>query len=106
VLNPPPDKEKEGEHSMEHELKFSEADKDPGEERREMIMRQSAKIYIAVALAAAGLFFLAAYAAGSYTPTAKLGGMVWVGLLSLIIAMPLVTDRVKKRMEGKGVQER
>ena len=44
------------------------------------------------------LFLLAATLFGEYPVVAKIGGMVWVGLLSLIVSMPIVTSRVKKRL--------
>ncbi len=63
----------------------------------ERIARQSALIYLPIALGAALLFFLAAGWSGSYALVIRLGGAAWVGLLTLIIAMPLVTSRVKKQ---------
>ena len=39
---------------------------------------------------------------GDYPAVARLGGAVWVGLLSLIVSMPVVTDRVKRRVSGRG----
>ncbi|MCC7207708.1 MAG: hypothetical protein IT323_10390 [Anaerolineae bacterium] len=60
------------------------------------IARKSAQIYLPIALGAALVFFLLASAVGEYTATARIGGAVWIAVLSLIIAMPLVTSRVKK----------
>lgn len=60
------------------------------------IARRSALIYVPIATGVALLFFLAASISGDYPPVARFGGMVWVGLLSLIVSMPIVTDRVKK----------
>ena len=60
------------------------------------IARRSAMIYIPIAAGAALLFFLAATLTGDYPAVARFGGMVWVGLLSLIVSMPIVTARVKK----------
>lgn len=59
------------------------------------IARRSALIYVPVATGTALLFLLATLT-GDYPPLARFGGMVWVGLLSLIISMPIVTSRVKK----------
>jgi len=59
------------------------------------VARRSALIYLPISLGAALLFFLAANIVGSYPPVAKIGGVVWVGLLSLIVSMPIVTSRVK-----------
>ena len=65
------------------------------------VARLSALIYLPVSLGAALLFFLAANLLGGYLPVAKIGGMVWVGLLSLIVSMPIVTSRVKHQAKGK-----
>ena len=65
------------------------------EQIEKQVARRSAAIYLPFALGIAGLFLLAA-SLGNYPPVAKLGGTVWVGLLSLIVSMPLVTSRVKK----------
>ena len=61
------------------------------------VARRSALIYLPISLGAALLFFLAANLLGGYLPVAKIGGMVWVGLLSLIVSMPIVISRAKKR---------
>ena len=63
------------------------------------IARRSAFIYIPISLGLATLFFLAASLVGGYPSVARVGGMVWVGLLSLIVSMPLVTSRVKKQIK-------
>jgi hypothetical protein len=65
------------------------------------VARRSALIYLPIALGAALLFFLAA-SLGDYPAVARLGGTVWVGLLSLIVSMPVVTDRVKRRVSSRG----
>lgn len=62
--------------------------------------RKSALIYLPISLGAALLFLLAASLTGDYPAVAKFGGMVWVGLLSLIVSMPLVTARVKRYLRG------
>jgi len=62
------------------------------------VARRSALIYLPISFGAALLFLLAASLAGDYPPVAKIGGMVWVGLLSLIVSMPVVTSRVKKQL--------
>ena len=64
------------------------------------VARRSALIYLPISLGAAFLFFLAASLLGNYPPVAKIGGMVWVGLLSLIVSMPMVTARVKRQKWG------
>ena len=60
------------------------------------IARKSALIYLPISIGVALLFSLAASVLGNYPPVAKIGGAVWVGLLSLIVSMPIVTSRVKK----------
>ncbi len=65
------------------------------------IARRSASIYVPIALSTGVLFALAANLVGGYPLVAKLGGAVWVGLLSLIVSMPLVTARVKKHWQGR-----
>ena len=57
----------------------------------------SAVIYIGIASLAAGLFWLAALG-GTYTAMDKIGGSVWVFILSIIILMPVVITFVKKRI--------
>ena len=65
------------------------------------VARKSAVIYLPIAIGAALLFLLAASLAGSYPTVAKVGGTVWVGLLSLIVSMPIVTSNVKRQFKGK-----
>ena len=60
------------------------------------VARRSAWIYLPIAIGAAGLFWAAARLVGGYPLVAQVGGAIWVGLLSLIVAMPLVTARVKR----------
>jgi hypothetical protein len=88
---------------MEHTIELSNrgVQKLQDEQTRVRIMRLSAAIYLSIAFSAAILFFLIAYLVGGYPTVAKFGGMLWVGLLSLIISMPIVTARVKKRLGGK-----
>jgi hypothetical protein len=65
------------------------------------IGRRSARIYLPISFGAAALFFLAAGWAGETALAPRLGGAFWIGLLTLIVSMPLVTARVKKaRREG------
>jgi hypothetical protein len=62
-----------------------------------MIARRSALIYLPIAIGAALLFLLAATLTGDFPLVARIGGTIWVGILSLIVAMPLVIGRVKQR---------
>jgi hypothetical protein len=64
------------------------------------IARQSALIYLLISLGIALTFWAAASFLGGYSPVARIGGSVWVGLLSLIVSMPLVTARVKRKVKG------
>ena len=64
------------------------------------VARRSALIYLPIAVGAALLFLLAASLVGDYPLVARIGGAIWVGILSLIIAMPLVTARVKQQARG------
>jgi hypothetical protein len=60
------------------------------------VARKSALIYLPISLGAALLFLVAASTFGDYPTVARVGGTFWVGLLSLIVTMPIVTSRVKK----------
>ncbi len=62
---------------------------------------RSALIYLPISLAAAGLFFVITVIA-DYSWVARIGGAVWILLLSLIISMPLVTSRVKRKYGQSG----
>ncbi|RJQ31290.1 MAG: hypothetical protein C4589_01945 [Peptococcaceae bacterium] len=60
--------------------------------------RYSALIYTSISLAIAVIFLLATFTTGFfYPPVARLGGAVWVFILSMIITMPLVIPYVKKK---------
>ena len=63
------------------------------------VTQKSALIYLPVSIGAALLFFLAATLTGDYPIVARLGGTVWVGLLSLIVSMPVVISRVKRQLQ-------
>jgi len=64
------------------------------------IARRSALIYLPIAIGAALLFLLAASVTGDFPLVARIGGAIWVGILSLIVAMPLVITRVKHRLRA------
>ncbi len=70
------------------------------EEVEKGIARKSAMIYLPISIGAALLFLIAASVVGNYPTVARIGGTVWVGLLSLIVSMPIVTSRVKKHQRG------
>lgn len=63
------------------------------------IARRSALIYLPISIGVALVFLLAASMWGSYPPVARIGGTVWVGLLSLIVSMPIITSRVKRHLK-------
>ncbi len=56
----------------------------------------SALIYTPISLAAALIFFVITVV-GDYTWVARIGGSVWVFLLSMIITMPLITSYYKRK---------
>ncbi|HEX9926044.1 MAG TPA: hypothetical protein VGD99_25535 [Anaerolineae bacterium] len=70
------------------------------EQVEQEVARKSALIYLPIALGAALLFWLAT-SLGDYPLVARIGGTVWVWLLSMIVTMPLVTARVKRQVRGK-----
>jgi hypothetical protein len=74
-----------------------------GDAMEQGIARRSAGVYLPISIAAGLLFLIAASVAGEYPTVARIGGAVWVGTLSLIVSMPLVTARVKARARGRGV---
>ncbi|OGO11211.1 MAG: hypothetical protein A2032_05070 [Chloroflexi bacterium RBG_19FT_COMBO_49_13] len=67
------------------------------------VSHQSALIYLTVSVGVALVFLLAASVFGSYPLVAKIGGTVWVGLLSLIVSMPLITSSVKRKFKNQGM---
>jgi hypothetical protein len=66
------------------------------EQVEKQIAEKSALIYIPTSFGAALLFLLLSTLIGDYPLVARLGGTVWVALLSLIVSMPIVISRVKK----------
>ncbi len=69
------------------------------EQVERQVAQKSALIYIPISLGLALLFFLASTFTGNYPMVARLGGTVWVALLSLIVSMPIVISSVKKRQQ-------
>ncbi len=65
------------------------------------VARRSALIYLPISIGAALLFLITASVFGDYPTVARVGGTIWVGLLSLIVSMPIVTSRVKKQWRDK-----
>ena len=64
------------------------------------VAQKSLLIYLPISLGTALLFLLITSLTGNYPIVARIGGTVWVGLLSLIVSMPLVISRVKKQFHG------
>lgn len=60
----------------------------------------SALTYTPISLAAAGIFLLATLP-GDYSWVARIGGAIWVFLLSMIITMPLITSFIKRKLSPK-----
>lgn len=65
------------------------------------VARKSALIYLPISIGSALLFLLATAFNGDYPLMTRIGGMVWIGLLTLIVSMPVVISRVKKKLNGK-----
>ena len=65
------------------------------------VARKSALIYLPISIGSALLFLLATVFSGDYPIMTRVGGMVWIGLLSLIVSMPIVISRVKKQLQEK-----
>jgi hypothetical protein len=64
------------------------------------VAQKSVWIYLPLSLGSALIFLLIASIAGDYPLVARLGGALWVGLLSLIVSMPIVISLVKKQVQS------
>jgi hypothetical protein len=71
------------------------------EEVEQEVARKSALIYVPISIGSALLFLLATTISGDYPIMTRIGGMVWIGLLTLIVSMPVVISRVKKQLYEK-----
>lgn len=69
------------------------------EQIEKAVAQKSVWIYLPLSLGSALLFLLVASITG-YPLVARLGGALWVGLLSLIVSMPIVISRVKKQVQS------
>lgn len=67
------------------------------------VAQKSMLVYLPISLGSALLFFLITTSSGDYPVMARIGGSIWVGLLSLIVAMPIVISRVKKQFQRSGI---
>ena len=70
------------------------------EQIEKTVAQKSVWIYLPLSLGSALLFLLIASSTGNYPLIARLGGTLWVGLLSLIVSMPIVISRVKKQVQS------
>jgi hypothetical protein len=70
------------------------------EQVEKQIAQKSALIYIPLSFGAALLFLLISTFMGDYPLVARVGGTVWVALLSLIVSMPIVISKVKKSSQA------
>lgn len=66
------------------------------EQVEKQVAQKSALIYIPISLGLALLFLLISSFTGDYPMVARVGGTIWVALLSLIVSMPIVISKVKK----------
>lgn len=71
------------------------------EQVEKQVAQKSALIYVPISLGSALLFLLISTLAGKYPLVARIGGMVWVALLTLIVSMPIVISRVKQRWQNR-----
>ena len=63
--------------------------------------RLSLVVYTALSLAITLIFLVITLVNGnSYTAVARIGGMIWVFILSMIVFMPIVIPAVKKKIIG------
>jgi hypothetical protein len=60
------------------------------------IAQKSARMYLPISFGSAVLFLVLSSLSGNYPLVARIGGTLWVGLLSLIVSMPIVISRVKR----------
>lgn len=71
------------------------------EQVEKQVAQKSLLIYLPISIGAALIFLLITSFSGNYPLVARIGGAIWVGLLSLIVSMPIVISRVKKQFHGK-----
>jgi len=71
------------------------------EQVEKQIAQKSALIYIPISLGLALLFLVVSTLTGNYPFVARIGGTVWVALLSLIVSMPVVISRVKRISQNR-----
>ena len=62
--------------------------------------RVSVAIYSGLAALGAGAFLLVTVLTGDYSWVSRIGGAIWIFLLSMIILMPTVTPMVRSRVRN------
>ncbi|KGK89141.1 hypothetical protein DP73_11295 [Desulfosporosinus sp. HMP52] len=63
--------------------------------------RHAFVVYTVLSLTITFIFLVITWVDGNtYTAVARIGGMVWVFILSMIVFMPIVIPMVKKRIMG------
>ena len=71
------------------------------EQVEKAVAQRSVWIYLPISIGAALFFWLITTLSGDYPAVARIGGAIWIGLLSLIVSMPVVISRVKKQFQGR-----
>lgn len=71
------------------------------EQVEKQVAQKSALIYIPTSLGSAIVFLLVSTFTGDYSLVARIGGTVWVALLSLIVSMPIVISKMKKNSQNR-----
>ncbi len=62
---------------------------------------RSALVYTGISVLTSGTFFAVTTLTGSYNWLTRIGGAVWIFLLSMIILMPIITPIVKRSTEAR-----
>ena len=62
--------------------------------------RVSVAIYSGLAALGAGAFLLVTVLTGDYSWVSRIGGAIWIFLLSMIILMPTITPMVRSRVRN------
>jgi hypothetical protein len=62
------------------------------------IAKISAFWYLSISIVSATLFYIVT-SIGQYPITARIGGALWIFLLVLIISMPIIIPKIKKRYQ-------
>ena len=73
------------------------------EQVEKVVAQRSVWIYLPISIGSVLLFWLTTKLSGDYPAVARIGGAVWMGLLSLIVSMPVVISRVKKQVQGRAL---